>query len=50
MAEVAHNGDVEAHQADQASFQVLSGGGGEDESRWVAFLVGHMVGENIQVH
>ena len=45
-----HNGDEEvARLVVQASFQVLSGRGGKDVSRWVAALEPHTVGDDIQV-
>ena len=49
MAEAVHNDGVEARQAGQASFQVLSEREGEDESRSVDLLVPHKVDENTPV-
>ena len=49
VAVAVHNDDVEgAHQGDPASFQVLCGREVEHESRWVAALVPHRVGDGIR--
>ena len=49
VAVAVHNGDVEVgHQVDPTSFQVPSGREEEDESRWVAALVPHMMDDGIQ--